>query len=197
MGLLWGTSPALAEEPTVIELGGRRELFVDDFLIDKRDGMELRLQQPVPREIVINSDAPWEGSGPDFYTVFRDGKIMRMYYMGWELTNEDASKLAFGSRPIFACYAESLDGIHWVKPELGLFEFLGSKKNNIVYSVPRLDNFTPFKDTNPDCPPDERYKALSAGCRSGTVRLQVARRDPLVGAGGAADPQKRDLRFAE
>src|SRR5262249_27949666 len=37
----------------------------------------------------------------------------------------------------------------------------------IIYSIPKLDNFTPFKDTNPDCPPDERYKALSAGAGPG------------------------------
>ena len=31
------------------------------------------------------------------------------------------------------CYAESRDGIHWTKPELGLFEYQGSKKNNILF----------------------------------------------------------------
>ena len=66
-------------------------------------------------------------------------------------------------RPLYACYAESRDGIHWVKPELGLFEFQGSKQNNIVWSGPALDNFTPFKDPNPDCRPGERYKAVGNG----------------------------------
>jgi len=32
----------------------------------------------------------------------------------------------------FICYAQSEDGIKWTKPELGLVEFQGSKKNNIV-----------------------------------------------------------------
>ena len=44
------------------------------------------------------------------------------------------------------CYAESKDGIHWTKPDLGLFEFDGSKKNNIVWDGPGAHNFTPFKD---------------------------------------------------
>ena len=43
-----------------------------------------------------------------------------------------------------------------------------------MYSVPRLDNFTPFKDTNPDCPPDERYKALSAGFGPGLFAYKSA-----------------------
>ena len=61
------------------------------------------------------------------------------------------------------CYAESRDGIHWTKPELGLFEFNGSKQNNIVWDGPGTHNFTPFLDTNPACPPDAKYKALAGG----------------------------------
>jgi hypothetical protein len=150
-----------AAEPAPIDLGDRRELFVDDYLLDQQKGVELRLHSPTPREVVMVCDASWEGSGSGYWTVFRDGEIVRMYYVGAELTNADGTKLS--SRPIYACYAESRDGIHWVKPELGLFEFEGSKKNNIVWFAPGLDNFTPFKDPNPKCPPDELYKAVSSG----------------------------------
>jgi hypothetical protein len=150
-----------ADEPRPIDIGDRRELLVDDFLIQKRDGLELRLQAPVPREVVLKHDAPWEGSGCGYHTIFRDGDRIRMYYIAADLTSEDGSKLS--SRLIFACYAESKDGRRWVKPELGLFEFDGSKKNNILWSAKGLDNFTPFKDANPDCRPGERYKAVSSG----------------------------------
>ncbi len=51
----------------------------------------------------------------------------------------------------------------WEKPELGLFEFNGSKQNNIIWTGPGTHNFTPFKDDNPACPPDARYKALAGG----------------------------------
>ena len=34
--------------------------------------------------------------------------------------------------PAFTAYAESRDGIHWVKPELGLVEEGGSRKNNLL-----------------------------------------------------------------
>jgi len=60
--------------------------------------------------------------------------------------------------PIYAAYAESRDGFHWKKPELGLFEHAGSKKNNIVR--PNAHDFSPFKDPNPACAPDARYKAV-------------------------------------
>jgi hypothetical protein len=152
---------ACADEPKAIDIGDRRELLVDDFLIDQRDNLEFRLQAPIPREVVMKHDAPWEGTGCGYHTIFRDGDIIRMYYIAAELTNEDGTKLP--SRPLFACYAESKDGLQWVKPELGLFEFAGSKKNNILWTARGLDNFTPFKDPNPECRPGERYKAVSSG----------------------------------
>ena len=35
----------------VVDIGSRRELFVDATLIDKLDGVERKLHHPVPREI--------------------------------------------------------------------------------------------------------------------------------------------------
>ena len=167
LGLLAASAGATpAARP--LDLGSRRELFVDDYLIEKIHGLELRLHHPVPKEVVLVRDAPWEGSGSDFEVLIREPGLIRMYYMGAELTSADGTKLQFdpvtgGHREIYACYAESKDGIHWTKPNLGLVEFHGSKQNNIVWSAPQLDNFTPFKDPNPDCHPGEQYKAISAG----------------------------------
>ncbi len=145
---------AAAADP--IEIGSRRELFVDHFLIDSMDGTELRLHQPTPREVVIVHDEPWEGNSCGYYTIFRDGDLYRMYYkaVSQVLKGEPAS------HGVLACYAESTDGIHWKKPELGLFEFQGSRKNNIVWDGPGAHDFTPFKDPNPDCSPDALYKAV-------------------------------------
>ena len=71
-------------EVDVIDIGSRRELFVDDFLIERLSGQaELRLHHPVPREVVFTADRPWEGNLMFHVTVFRDGDIYRMYYRGW------------------------------------------------------------------------------------------------------------------
>ncbi|MBT5885102.1 MAG: hypothetical protein HOH50_12815, partial [Planctomycetaceae bacterium] len=43
-----------------IDIGARRELFIDSFLIDRFVGKaEQRLHKPIPREIAIVHDAPW------------------------------------------------------------------------------------------------------------------------------------------
>jgi hypothetical protein len=72
-----------------------------------------------------------------------------------------------------ACYAESKDGIHWTKPELGLFEFNGSKQNNIVWDSEGTHCFTPFLDTNPAAAAEARYKAITR-TTGGLLALQSA-----------------------
>ena len=158
-GFISAVAAGYADEPYA--LGDRRALFVDELLIAKREGLELKLHNPRPRETVMTYDAPWEGSGSDFQRLIRVGDTFRMYYMATQLTMNNGAKIGGGD--VYACVVESKDGIHWTRPDLGLFEFKGSKHNNIVWSEPKLDNFTPFFDANPACPPDERYKAATAG----------------------------------
>ena len=159
--------PAVAAEP--IDIGSRLELFVDDYLIDGLDGAEQVLHQPTPREVAIVHDAPWEGNICFYHTVFRDGDLYRMYHRGAHSDTKTGK-----TSPQVVCYAESLDGVHWKKPELGLVDHAGSKKNNIILgNGPGSHNFAPFKDANPDCKPDERYKALGS-VKGGLVAFKSA-----------------------
>ncbi|MCB1078765.1 MAG: hypothetical protein KDM64_13175 [Verrucomicrobiae bacterium] len=156
---------AHAVDPT--DIGTRRELFVDDALIESvSGGARLVLHHPEPREIALDHDAPWEGTGSGYHSVFRDGDKYRMYYKAWHLDVKDG-KVNTGSHPLYCCYAESDDGIHWRKPELGLVDFKGSKANNIVlapetFGEVKSDPGHPavFRDDNPACPPEARYKAI-------------------------------------
>ena len=117
-----------------IEIGARLEPFVDDFLIARLHGdAKLRLNRPVARELSLVTDRPWEGNACTSFAVFRDGGIYRMYYIARQfITTKDG--LDENPHPDFVCYAESSDGIDWVRPELGLVEFEGSSRNNIVLS---------------------------------------------------------------
>lgn len=62
------------------------------------------------------------------------------------------------------CYAESQDGINWVKPQLGLAQFEG-QETNWVYgrhlSPNAFASGSVFKD--PNAPPAERYKLIYRG----------------------------------
>lgn len=70
-----------------------------------------------------------------------------------------------GGYPDFTCYAESDDGFEWRRPNLGMYEFAGSKDNNIICEggVSNLQGWhihTLFKD--PTAPSEEQYKSVGA-----------------------------------
>ena len=156
-----------------VELGNRRELFWDDFMIDEATAT-LRQHQPETREIAMLCDAPWEGSACNYLCLFRDGPVIRLYYLASRFLLHDDTDIH--AAPVVVCYAESRDdGRSFVKPDLGLYEYNGSKRNNIILKIGgytrTIDNFAVFKDTNPDCPLDERYKAVAENGR--VLNVQV------------------------
>jgi len=157
---------AREETERAIQIGSRRELFVDDFIIDRLGGeAELRLHHPTRREMVIHHDSPWEGTASGYHTVFQDNGSYRMYYRGWDL-EVTPGKLS-EVHPAVTCYAESNDGIHWTKPNLGIIEYRGSRQNNIILDGIGTQNFMPMVDENPDCSGEARYKALAGIKREG------------------------------
>ncbi len=150
-----------------LTIGSRLELFIDDYLVGQlKGGASNRLHKPIPREIVIEHDAPWEGSGSGYHSIFKDGDLYKMYYKAWNIAIEKGNA---NENVLYCCYAESKDGIHWQKPNLGLHQHEGSKDNNIVMARSQLGEMTVdaghpavFKDENPAVAGDERYKALLA-----------------------------------
>lgn len=183
-----------AAEP--IKIGSRRELFVDDHLIGKLNGARAVLHKPTRRKIVFVTDAAWEGSGSGYHTVFRDGDIYRLYYRGLHL-DVSKGKLSSGRHKPYYCYAESKDGIHWKRPNLGIVEFQGSKKNNIILEGLGTHNFTPFKDENPDAPAAQRYKGIGGVKSEGGlfafqsadgIHWSLMRKKPVI-TNGAFDSQ--------
>ena len=140
----------------MLNIGNRLECFFDQELLDMNaTDAEVRLHQPVRREVSMVHDAEWEGDMSNYHCILNDDGLYRMYYLGWRYR---------GNAPV-VCYAESRDGVHWVKPVIGTHEFAGSRENNIVLDKtenPEIDNFMVFKDENPLCDPEKRYKAAAS-----------------------------------
>lgn len=151
-------TPLLAAEP--LRLESRRELFVDHWLVETLDGTELRLQTPQRADVAVQFDQPWEGAFVGYPTILKDGDVYRLYYRGWPETGV----------PEVTCYAESVDGVTWTKPNLGLVEFRGSKDNNIILAERGVShNFSPFLDTRPGVPGHERLKAIGGTAKTGLL----------------------------
>ncbi len=159
-----------AETTKALDIGSRLELFVDDYLIESMDGVSLKLHEPRSGGKVLSFDKPWEGTSSTYVTVFKDDDRFRMYYRGSSHPDSVIRSLLELEEPLIpkhlevTCYAESQDGITWTKPPLGIFEFQGSKENNIVWTgVAGTGStcFTAFKDDNPQVPAQEQYKAIA------------------------------------
>ncbi|MCA9103406.1 MAG: hypothetical protein KDA63_19760 [Planctomycetales bacterium] len=189
--LLFVPAIATADEP--VALGDRLELFADGFLIDRQSGdVALRVHQPEPAEVALTADEPWEGNTSGYFTLFEDGERYRMIYRGWQ---HDPDDIRHEIHPEVVCLAESDDGIHWQKPNLGIVEFAGSTDNNIIWDGEGSHNFTPFKDMNPACSADARYKALGR-TKGGLiyfkspdgVHWEIAHDEPVI-TDGAFDSQ--------
>ncbi|MBQ4047024.1 MAG: hypothetical protein IJC93_01470 [Clostridia bacterium] len=144
-----------------INIGTRLEPLWDDTILDPaKTTAELRRFSPVKREKVMEFGEPWEGDGCDYFNFLCDNGLWRMYYLAWKITEDGRVP---DHHEIRVCYAESRDGLHWEKPALGLCEFNGSKENNILLdeNTQKFDNFFVFIDQNPNCPPEERFKAVA------------------------------------
>lgn len=139
-----------------LELGARRELFVDRYLVGELRNATLKLHEPQLAEATRPNG--------HYATMLRSEDKFQFYYRG-----DKDPKVTWKTHGIEAyhdgevtLYAESKDAIQWTTPRLGLFEHPSFPAGNIVLMNEFLvnHNFSPFIDTRPGVPAAEKYKAL-------------------------------------
>lgn len=134
-----GVEPTSGVRETVpLRLSAHPQLFLDDHLIARRDNLRRVLQRPARHAAnpLIVQDQPWEKRSIALYgTVLFDE--MAGKYRCWYLATETDSGVpdtpeAPGTAEYYQCYAESSDGIHWLKPTVGERPYGRHTKHNIV-----------------------------------------------------------------
>jgi hypothetical protein len=169
-----------------IDIACRRELFVDYHLLDRFDGQAgLKLHPPKREEVVFEADGPLENGCSGVYSalVVRDDEYL-LYYRGLYPIGEDESD---ASQQQTANVAVSRDGIHFERPEVGIFDLGDGGRNNVVWQGIQAHNLVPFLDTSPACRPDERYKAVGGTGKNNLfalhspdgLRWRLAQNSPL------------------
>ncbi len=158
-----------------------RHLFLDPACLQKTENAELRINPAQPREIVIRADQPWEKLMIGFFLTVREeeGKL-RMWYICRDSENQ----------PNLA-YAESTDGVTWVKPKLGVADYHGSTDNNLV-GIPGVEGVV-FHDPKARTPAEE-YVYLTRLKKSSIFRYFSPdglrwQRDPQPFLGISSDTQ--------
>ena len=140
-----------------VDVGSDRQLFVDDFWIDESSGVDRMLHSPVSQGVAIPGDKPWDKGNIWGMTIIKDDGRYRAWYRC-----DTEAETALTRSGNAAGYAESIDGIHWEKPNVGIFELNGSKDNNLVWMGPGA-LLAPFKDPNPDVPYGVGVGVLATG----------------------------------
>jgi hypothetical protein len=120
--------------------GPWRRLFLDGSIVEQQSGVtkEFHSAQKHSANPMIVADQIWEGKsaiiGPYVYgTILREGQTLRMWYQLLHEGNHIG-------------YAESQDGIRWVKPRLPYVKYRGSVETNLVVSA-----FSPRKPSDGLC----------------------------------------------
>ncbi|MDB6169291.1 MAG: hypothetical protein JWM88_2155 [Verrucomicrobia bacterium] len=153
---------------------GDWQLFIDDHAVARSTGLDRVVHHPKSLGVVIDADQPWEthGVAPVHFLRKADGTFVGYYSSHWWVPNTDARSATINdmvyvdgawrtrtpdARPQdrdqqyveVGCYATSPDGVHWIKPNLGLLDApsgtdwkkfppfphpTGSSRNNNAYS---------------------------------------------------------------
>lgn len=155
----------LSTDSEIINIESRLELFTDYYLIDTLIDASLKLYEPIDKGSVLKFNKSWEGPFSAYCTVIDNNGKLQLYYRGLPTTGKD------GRIDENTCYAESVDGVNWIKPELNLFNVNGNTKNNVILAnaAPVTHNFSPFLDARKDVDSKQKYKALGGTEKSGLI----------------------------
>jgi hypothetical protein len=152
---LWLVIPLLFAASGRSAAAPPRHLFLDPAVMVESRGVTLRVNPPSPGELVLKPDRPWEKMWIPFYTtVLDEGGKLRLWYNA----RDEASRSNLA-------YAESTDGIHWTKPNLGIVNYQGSTENNLV-GIPYFEGAV---HRDPHGRDDERYVYLTSIHKGGGI----------------------------
>ncbi|MBN8731923.1 MAG: hypothetical protein J0L64_15385 [Acidobacteria bacterium] len=145
-----------------LDVSNRKQLLFDTKFIESSSGLTHTVNLPARTgEQLLRADAPWERDMQigSYSSILRDQGKIRLWYN----IRDEAHEPGKNPDNMFVAYAESSDGLHFEKPILNLIEHRGSRRNNFVMPAdPALmsqGGGSVNIDTNPACPPSERYKS--------------------------------------
>lgn len=136
-------------------------LAIDDQSLQNKESLVLTLSQPKVRQAPVltpewgNSNAPDSMASHFYGTVLYDQGKYRMWYYAVSLRAQPDD---FMQGPV--CYAQSNDGIHWTKPNLGQVKINGSTDNNAVKLSDEMTQCAAVIIDQDDPDPKRRYKMI-------------------------------------
>ncbi len=174
--IVWAMSMSSFVMADNVDTKRDRYLLLDSRIIEDTENVHITVGtvQKDENNPLFKEDKPWEPrfDNPYCSVIFdEEEKIYKCWYSifiksggegdspGEGLPSDKRAWVNWteGERDFGFCYATSRDGIGWEKPELGIIDFNGSKKNNIVIEFEH--GVTVIKDLH-ETDPQKRYKAI-------------------------------------
>lgn len=165
--ILAAATTAHAAQP--IDVGSRKQLFLDERFIESSNGVQLVMNPPRrDGKVLIMADQPWE-SGDDAYigvysSVIKEDGVVRIWYDSRRDGDQSYGRVA---------YAESKDGLHFTKPILKLHEIDGSEET--IELLQQLNRSADGAEQGRGVRGGVRQLADCGACGSGTRNRAVPR----------------------
>jgi hypothetical protein len=193
-----GTGAARVQEVHAIPIHQEPQLFLDDRIVERSEGLKRTLHQPTKRGVIKEADGrDWKRGGVYLgKIVCRDssGKFHMTYrYYWWDPALQKVPAVGIDKAHWFhetVGYAMSDDGIHWEKPRLGLFNAPSQFDQVAEFPFEEPEKFS--KENNLGCPIHFIYDLHANGNVAESKRrflLQVGRREATDPFAKAVDAQ--------
>jgi hypothetical protein len=148
-------------------LGDSPQLFVDLERVDLLENVHqvFHSADKHPDNPVIRRTKPWETARGTWGSVSFDEeeKIFKAWYGGASEKTHDSVPPGNKMPCSVLCYATSHDGVNWDRPNLGLYEVMGTKENNVVVGDDLRQGMNHWESVLKDplgTNPERRYKGL-------------------------------------
>ena len=141
------------ESRSLGDLRGPWQLFVDDYLVAKKQGLVRTYHafEKYAGNPVITGDRTWEGN--------------RVYVYGTLLPSEEGPGYRLwyhaAADGYLNLYATSEDGIKWNRPSIGIVDRDGLPENNLFFWRSKEDHLPQIIHTPWDPDPQRRYKLIN------------------------------------
>ncbi|MBN2455955.1 MAG: hypothetical protein JXB29_05380 [Sedimentisphaerales bacterium] len=142
-------------------------LAIDDFSLPLKKDLCYYLSKPKIRKDPVLLPSRNDLNAPDFLrtqfygTVLFDKGKFRMWYYACSVKGDWKIGEPFtGVKQGPVCYAESEDGIHWIKPNLGQVLFKGNKNNNGIALPSEITQAATLIKDEDEPDPARRYKMV-------------------------------------
>jgi len=167
-----------------INIGTATQYLFDRCCMAEDENIGFEINPARKAGLVLGPERPWEAYRIAPHAILKDEGVFKMWYgavahyrgaagdvacprcnrqnpgrnivcrfCGWPMLDIDY----LHANLLFKCFAISTDGVHWERPDLGLVEFNGSRKNNIIPFTGSICS----PSINPLGPPEEKFMAVS------------------------------------